>query len=173
MQKDYTFYIDSDIYEKFRIALDLTKEGENSAIEQCLKWYISRSFEKALHTYSPNMGPKGSEDNQMDFYGMANRRIPIWAMKPNQYNHKIIRAFFMLEQITGKVTLEDLDRLCTDKAQPETYVPTFRSNYAQMKLDAPKSHGKVFEDDGETVWIWSAVKDTLMKHRTYFVESED
>lgn len=28
-----------------------------------------------------------------------------------------------------------------------------------MKLDGPKSHGKVFVDDGETVSIWSEVKD--------------
>lgn len=28
-----------------------------------------------------------------------------------------------------------------------------------MKLDGPKSHGKVFVDDGETVTIWQEVKD--------------
>lgn len=33
------------------------------------------------------------------------------------------------------------------------YGLTFRNNYAQMKIDGPKSHGKVFEDDGERVWL--------------------
>jgi len=29
----------------------------------------------------------------------------------------------------------------------------FKSNYAQMKFDALKNHGRVFEDDGEIVRI--------------------
>ncbi len=83
-------------------------------------------------------------------------------------------AFFMLEQITGKVTLEDLDRLLQDTAQPETYVPTFRSNYAQMKLDAPNAMEKCLRMSGETVWIWyAAFKDTLMKHRLTLWKAKD
>ena len=27
---------------------------------------------------------------------------------------------------------------------------------SKMKLDGSKSHGKVFEDDGERVWIWES-----------------
>ena len=44
-----------------------------------------------------------------------------------------------------------MERLCSDKEHPELYVPTFKNNYSQMKIDGPKSHGKVFEDDGERV----------------------
>lgn len=43
-------------------------------------------------------------------------------------------------------------------------------NYSQMKLDGPKSHGKVFEDDGETVTIWREVEDTLMKYKSSFCD---
>ena len=32
-------------------------------------------------------------------------------------------------------------------------MPTFRNNYAQMKIDGPKSHGKDFKDDGDRVRI--------------------
>lgn len=61
-----------------------------------------------------------------------------------------------------------MERLCSEKDHPELYVPTFKNNYSQMKLDFPKSHGKVFEGDGENVWIWSEVEETLMKCKNSF-----
>lgn len=89
-------------------------------------------------------------------------------MKPEQYNHKIIRAYFEAIGIAGQATIAMMQRLCSDKEHPELYVPTFKNNYSQMKLDGPKSHGKVFEDDGENVWLWSEVEKTLMKYKTSF-----
>jgi len=170
MSKNITIAVDEDIYEKFSIALSLTKDEQDKAIEHCMKWYIAKSFEKASQTYNPNTKTKTLEEIAVGFHGKANQRIPSWAFKPTQYNHKIIRAFFKAEQATGRVTITDLEHLCSDKSVPELYVPTFRSNYAQMKLDAPKSHGKVFEDDGETVTIWGAVKDTLMRCKEHFCD---
>jgi len=168
MNKNITVTVDNDIYEKFCIALSLTKDAQNQALEQCMKWYITKSFEKVSLEYSPTAKSKFDEYAAVDFHGKANQRIPSWALKPTQYNHKIIRAFFKAEKAMGRVTITNLELLCNDKSVPELYVPTFRSNYAQMKLDAPKSHGKVFEDDGETVTIWSEVKDTLLKHKVFF-----
>lgn len=37
-----------------------------------------------------------------------------------------------------------------------------------MKLDGSKRHGKVFGDDGENVWIWSEVEETLIKYKSSF-----
>ena len=37
-----------------------------------------------------------------------------------------------------------------------------------MKLDAAKTHGKVFEDDGNVVWLWSEVKDIVLQYKTSF-----
>jgi len=48
------------------------------------------------------------------------------------------------------------------------YVPTFRSNYAQMKLDGPKTHGKVFEDNGVYVTIWSEVEEVMRQYQNQF-----
>lgn len=42
-----------------------------------------------------------------------------------------------------------------------------------MKLDGPKSHGKVFEDDGNRVWIWSEVEETLFQYKASFYQSEE
>jgi len=169
VNKEVTFLIDNDVYEKFCIALRLTEEDENDAIENCMRTYIARTFERASHEYSPTVGRKMSVEEDRDYYGKAIQRIPAWALKPNQYNHKIIRAFFEAEERTGEVTLDTMEVLCSNKERSELYVPTFRNNYSQMKIDGPKSYGKVFEDDGERVWIWKEVEEVLRKHKDSFM----
>jgi hypothetical protein len=169
MKKEITFSLDNDVYEKFCIALHLTNEDEDDAIENCMRAYIAKAFERALREYSPNTIKKPSIDSETDYYGKAAQRIPVWALKPNQYNHKIIRAFFEAEQATGEVTLETMELLCSKKERSELYVPTFKNNYSQMKIDGPKSHGKVFEDDGERVWIWKEVEDVLRRYKNSFL----
>lgn len=172
MEKNVIFTVDSDVYEKFCMALNLTAETQNEAAEKCMRWYIAKTFEKVSQTYNPRTVSKKNEYNK-DFTGKAIQRIPVWALKPTQYNHKIIRAYFEAEDIAGDVTLSMMERLCSDKEHPELYVPTFRNNYSQMKLDGPKSHGKVFEDDGEKVWIWSEVENVLMQYKNSFYRRED
>ena len=39
MEKKIPFTIKEDIYDKFCLALNLSKEDEEQAVETCLKWY--------------------------------------------------------------------------------------------------------------------------------------
>lgn len=170
--KNVTFTVDADVYEKFCIALNLTNETQDAAVESCMRWYIAKAFDKASQTYNPKTVARQNEDINKDFYGKANQRIPVWAVKPNQYNHKIIRAYFTAVDIAGKATIAMMEQLCSDMEHLELYVPTFKNNYSQMKLDGPKSHGKVFEDNGDEVWIWSEVGKTLIKYKASFYSEE-
>lgn len=169
MRKEVVVSLDSDVYEKFCIALRLTNESENDALENCIRSYIAKTFERVSQEYSRNTAGQINVEAERDFYGKAIHRIPVWALKPNQYNHKIIRAFFEAEENTGQVTLDTMELLCSNKTRSELYVPTFRNNYSQMKIDGPKSHGKVFEDDGERVWIWKEVDSVLRKYKDNFL----
>lgn len=168
IDRKVTVTIDQDVYEKFCLAMNLTKDSENDAIETCMRWYIAETFEKASQDYNPKGTTRKIADESNDYYRKAIQRIPVWALKSTQYNHKIIRAYFEAVDIAGQATITMMEHLCSDKEQPELYVPTFKNNYSQMKLDGPKSHGKVFEDDGENVWIWSEVEETLMKYKNSF-----
>lgn len=170
MDKSVTFVVDTDVYEKFCIALNLANETKDVAAENCMRWYIAKTFEKASQTYNPKTVAKQKKDANRGYFGKAIQRIPVWAVKPDQYNHKIIRAYFKAVAATGRATIDMMEHLCSDKNKLELYVPTFKNNYSQMKLDGPKSHGKVFEDDGETVIIWDKVEDTLMKHKSNFCD---
>lgn len=125
MEKKICFAVDSDIYEKFCLALNLTNESENVAIETCMRWYIAKSFEKASQEYNPKAANRANESK--DYYGKAIQRIPIWSLRPTQYNHKIIRAYFEAVDIAGEATLTMMERLCSDKNHPDLYVPTFKT----------------------------------------------
>ena len=171
MKKNISFNIDADVYDKFNMALNLSGETSDEAAESCLRWYIAKTFESASKEYTPKV-TRPIDTDEKDFYGKAVQRIPMWALKPNQYNHKIIKAYFMSVDIAGEATLNMMERLCSDKERPDLYVPTFKNNYSQMKLDGPKSHGKVFEDDGERVWIWDEEEETLMKYKNSFYIEE-
>lgn len=171
MVKDINLTIDADVYEKFCLALNLTGEEEQQAMETCMRWYIAKTFEKASQAYNPKTVNKANDNK--DYFGKALNRIPVWALKPTQYNHKIIRAYFEAMDIAGEATISMMERLCSDKEHPELYVPTFKNNYFQMKLDGPKSHGKVFEDDGENVWIWSEVETVLLQYKDSFYQREE
>lgn len=172
MSKAVSFLIDEDVYEKFCLAMSISKDSEEEAIEMCMRWYIAKTFEKASYEYNPKTISKPTEVNN-DYYGKAIQRIPIWALKTEQYNHKIIKAYFSAVDIAGEATVTMMERLCSEKENPELYVPTFKNNYSQMKIDGAKSHGKVFEDDGENVWLWSEIKDTLLKYKSSFYSEED
>ncbi|SDZ11743.1 hypothetical protein SAMN05660462_01898 [Proteiniborus ethanoligenes] len=172
MSKAVSFLIDEDVYEKFCLAMSISKDSEEEAIEMCMRWYIAKTFEKASYEYNPKTISKPTEVNN-DYYGKAIQRIPIWALKTEQYNHKIIKAYFAAVDIAGEATVTMMEHLCSEKENPELYVPTFKNNYSQMKIDGAKSHGKVFEDDGENVWLWSEIKDTLLKYKSSFYSEED
>lgn len=172
MRKNISFSVDSDVYEKFDMALNLSGDTPDEAGEACLRWYIAQAFGNVSKEYNPRVVNKTGSDVK-DFYGKALQRIPMWAMKPSQYNHKIIKAFFMAIDIAGEATISMMEQLCSDKERLDLFVPTFRNNYSQMKLDGPKSHGRVFEDDGNHVWIWDEVEETLMKYKKSFYAGEE
>lgn len=106
-------------------------------------------------------------------WGKAINRIPRWAKNPQQYNHKILRAFFELQQELGlgRVTLDALRKRCSDPtAFPKTFVPHFDNNFSQMKFDNGNSHGKVFEEHDGFITLWDCIHDTLMRYRDYFIK---
>lgn len=163
--------IDNDVVEKFKLVLMLNKEETDEVIEKYMMQYISSSFSRASQTYKTATTPKVVGDiNPIDAdTGKANIRIPKWAMKSEQYNHKIVRAFFQVESELGYVPLDVLEKRCSDDVNySTTYVRDFRGNFNQMKIDAPKSHGKVFEVENGNVVIWDYVKETLMQYKHYF-----
>jgi len=110
------------------------------------------------------------EKNENEDYAKAIRKIPMWAKKPQQNNHKIIRAFFKIQEELGIVPLGTLVNRCSNDNYPDTYTTDFKGNFAQMKTDASNSHGKVFIVAAQKVVLWSEIENTLMKYKEDFIK---
>ncbi|MFN7252923.1 MAG: hypothetical protein ACK4M9_19445 [Anaerobacillus sp.] len=171
MSKIFEINIKEDIVENFKLALMVNKEECNEVIERFMIDYITSSFSAASQKYKSQEVAKNSKVNELmnADKGKARNRIPKWAVKPEQYNHKIVRAYFQVESELGFVPLEVLERRCSDEVNyRSTYVRDFRGNFNQMKMDNHNSHGKVFEVNNGKVIIWDYVKDRLMEYKEYF-----
>lgn len=172
--------IDSDTFEKFQIALKLRRETTEIVLQNFIESYIAESFSEVAAQFkgSSKRSKEISKNNtnyseSKSVYAKAVNRIPLWAKRINQINHKIIKAFFEIETEKSVVYLADLKTRCGNQdLYPKTYAKDFIGNFNQMKIDAPKSHGKVFEVNEEgVVVIWTEVKETLLEYKKYFQDS--
>lgn len=165
----YHFDIDEEIYKKFILAIQLSNEKENEVIERLLSEYASSAFAKAVKSLGTKKEVTPSQFiNSLDF-GKAIRKIPALAYKPNQNNHRLIKAFLLIQEEQNKVFLEELVSRCTDqKNYPDTYVSDFKGNFAQMKTDAGNSHGKVFIMENTEVQIWPEVAPLINEYSEIF-----
>lgn len=174
---NFNVILDSELLEKFKLALILKKENEEIAIENMIKKYIMESFLNVTKEMNSIKNEK-SEDkyygNHLDpnspKYGKANKKIPIWAYRKYQNNHKIIKAFFQIENEEGIVSLDELKKRCTNRAQyPDTFCSDFAGNFAAMKSDSSNSHGKVFIVENNQVKTWEVIADVLKSYKKYFL----
>lgn len=80
-------------------------------------------------------------------------RVQLWANRPMQAPHKIIRAFLNLAT-AGDVDLSNFKIYCEETLK----ISGFAGKYASMKTDAGNSYGKVFFDNGRIVQMWPEIK---------------
>ncbi|MDH5573574.1 MAG: hypothetical protein OEY89_17550, partial [Gammaproteobacteria bacterium] len=98
-------------------------------------------------------------------------RIEDWAKHPEQNNHRIIRAYLKLNQISN-VTKKSLCEACSSSVdEPGLYVEKFSQNFNSMKTDAGNSHGKVFLEENDQVIIYPQAMSEIKKYfpHEYFI----
>jgi len=171
MLDNFIVQVDEDVRNKFEIALNLNKENKNDIIESFMNNYIASVFSKISkeHNSTKAKGEQHMNNTSYD-YGKAKRKIPKWAANSSQYNHRILRAFFQIENDMGFVPYSVLEKRCTDSSShPDINVPTFKSNFDQMKVDNSKSHGKVFEVLDGNVVLWDYTKERILEYKNSFL----
>ena len=87
-------------------------------------------------------------------------KLKRWAKMPDQLNHKILRKYLELKK-RGETDITP-EILC-DELMIDGFpgVNKFYSNFAQMKSDAPKSHGKIFVIIDDFIEIWDPVAEAV------------
>lgn len=163
------FFIDFyyEIPESIRINFNkVFKDKSKSDAEIALSLRIYPSLVKKLKT---DLKKHAKKDY---FYKSVIKKIPMWAHNPNQYNHRIIRAYFKAYHRFDEPPTKDMMReICS--TDPTCYVDNFQSTYASLKSDGSNTNGKVFIDDGTYVQIWEEVEDVLLKFEKYFYNNEE
>ena len=162
----FTVNIEEDVQKRFEMALQLTGENKDNVVDALLKAYIAKSFSQVASSYQGTIQTGNADSN----YAKAIHKIPRWASKPKLMPSRIIRAYLSLMDDKDIVTYHDLNMRCSDKEKyPDEYVATFANNFAQMKLDGEKTHGKVFEvNENGVVTLWEKVKETVMMNKEKF-----
>lgn len=165
MKTNLNILLDEELLKKFEMALILNKEDKETVVDMLLKSYVSRAFSQAAALYDNKIADVTVTN---EFYGKALHKIPKWAKKPSQAIYKIIRAYLQLAE-TGPVYYSDLAEYCSDNAREDVFMPSFATNFAQMKFDGEKSYGKVFEvgKDG-LVTIWDYVETQIYNFKESF-----
>lgn len=108
-----------------------------------------------------NMMGNGSENSKIDFVSAeiakVEKRLPGWFKNSKQLNSRILYSFLSLyDSSVGYVLYNDLERT-------SNLGNKFSSNFDQMKNFGEKNHGKIFEQDGNRVYLWDKVKEFVLK----------
>lgn len=173
MKSFVSFFIEPHILKKFQDKVAEENLNVDNVIKSLMIDYV------------------GSKNNPpvigIPYFAKANKGIPLWAMKSNQNNHKVIRAYFKALKRTGEpVSLNEMLYYCTHAEYQDTYIPPtaqnssekrFWNTYNQLKVDSPNSNGKVFEDHDaydkmgrflKVITVCSQVRNTLTEYKLYF-----
>ena len=108
--------------------------------------------------------PKASRKPDTNEINKVTRRLKLWAKRQDQINSKILNAFLKLER-TGATIITEAD---VKNELPEE--KSFESNFSQMKMIAEKNHGKIFEQHGEIVTLWSPVTGAVREYEEIVFE---
>ena len=117
----------------------LERDGEGGSVDQ-----------PGVHNFDPR---SNTSDDERAEIAKVERRLRLWAKRPTQINTQILRAFLQARRDGAIPVTEKAIRERTPVSN------SFESNFAQMKIIAPKNHGKVFDQRGSEVKIWEPVQD--------------
>ncbi len=168
--ENITLSIDTDVLKKFKYALDFNSENMQNTLENFMEEYFKKTF--LTNTIERNVqatAPVATHQQvKTDDIPKAIKRIHLWAKRPKQVNHQIIKAYLQLAKDNATIKLDDLEYACKHLVDNNEQ-NIFMKNYNSMKTDAGNSHGKVFEEYAGVVTIWEPIKETLEQYKQYFL----
>lgn len=89
----------------------------------------------------------------------VSRRLKLWAKRPHQINAKILNSYLEMMQ-SGCYPIKESD-LAIKMAEEIS----FKSNFIQMKNITEKNHGKVFEQEGENIFLWEPIVSLVRQYQ--------
>ena len=109
-------------------------------------------------TSSLESNVKNESEIELEEVRKIKKRVPLWLKRQHQRNYKILASFMSLsENNKNLIPVSLLEKHSNLESSKE-----FSSHYSQMKIIAPKAHGKVFEEENGQVKLWKPIEDFVV-----------
>lgn len=160
---EITFTINDDLYRRFAAACILSGKDQSMIICEKIEEFASSTFANevsGLHVTTPKV------EQAFDAKSKVLTRIPLWAKRPEQHNHKILQAFFATES-EGMTTRDRMREFFIQAASGTGW--QFDNNFASMRTNEGNSHGRVFACFNDIVTLTEEASGIAYKYRDHFV----
>lgn len=164
---EITIDINEELYRRFAAACILSEKEQQEVICRKIEEFITETFANEF---------SGAKMPAQNFISAANTqskvltRIPLWAKRPDQHNHKILQAFFAVES-EGMTTRDRMRDFFVQNGAGSGW--QFDNNFASMRTNEGNSHGHVFACFNDIVTLTEEASGIAYKYRDYFVAGID
>lgn len=164
---DINITISEDMYRRFTAACILSGQDQQKIICKKIEEFVAATFANEMYGLSvlsqPPIKTTGTQSKVLT-------RIPLWAKRPDQHNHKILKSFFVVER-DGMTTRERMKDFFLANCYGNAW--QFDNNFNSMRTNDGNSHGLVFTCVNDLVTLSEEASSIAHKYREYFLADVD
>lgn len=164
---DINITLTEDLYRRFSAACILSGQDQHEVICEKIEEFITSTFSSELSGLS---APAQAFSKKTMVPSKVLTRIPLWAKRPDQHNHKILRAFFVVER-DGMTTRDRMKDFFLENNYGTAW--QFDNNFNSMRTNEGNSHGQVFACVNDLVTLSEEASSIAYKYREYFIAGVD
>lgn len=164
---EFNITITEDLYRRFAAACILSGQDQQGVICEKIEEFITFTFSSELSGLTT---PLQSFSKTPMVQSKVLTRIPLWAKRPEQHNHKILRAFFVVER-DGMTTKDRMKDFFVENNYGTAW--QFDNNFNSMRTNEGNSHGQVFACVNDLVTLSEEASSIAYKYREYFIAGVD
>lgn len=153
--------INEDLYRRFVAACVLTGEEQQQVISEKIQEFVTATFISEISELNASVQDEAQMQSKVE------TRIPLWAKRPEQHNHRILQAFFAVER-DGMTTKERMREFFLQNGYGTPW--QFDNNFASMRTNEGNSHGNVFSCVNDIVTLTDEASSVAYKYRDSFLE---
>ena len=151
----------NEILKDAKIAYKVSIVLDNENLEESLLSIMGNTkllLNEFQEKKSIDSSVKNESELELEEIKKIKKRVPLWLKRQHQRNYKILASFMSLsENNKNLISLSLLEKHSNLESTKE-----FSSHYSQMKIIAPKAHGKVFEEENGQVKLWKPIEDFVV-----------
>lgn len=155
--------VNEDLYRRFAAACVLAGKNQQVVISEKIQEFVAATFVSEMSEF--NVSVQG-EPQTNGTQRKVETRIPLWAKRPEQHNHRILQAFFAVEH-NGMTTKERMREFFLQNGYGTPW--QFDNNFASMRTNEGNSHGHVFACANDIVTLTDEASCVAYKYRDSFL----